>query len=128
MKPRLSQRRKEEIWPRQAPNNLALRASSYSGDKKSRCSPIDCPAAAAREFMQGGKCKPTARQCGVYLRNAKRQISRVLCTASFESGNALSKVRYDRVCSVVRHCESSSERVSISRRSEYVPFLFLIGN
>ena len=71
--PRLGDRRREQVWPRDAPEDLAPRASRDSCAEQRCRRAIDGAIAAAGDLMKCAKRQPTARQTRIDLGDPERE-------------------------------------------------------
>ncbi len=74
--PRLSQARREQVGPRDAPQHLALRARGDAGGEQTGRGAVDDPVALARHLVQRTQRQPAARQAIVDRGNAEGQHAR----------------------------------------------------
>lgn len=87
MKTGLCERWKEEIRPRQAPNDMPLRPSCYPcGEECRRCA-VDRACSAACEFMHRPVGKPTSRKSAINVRHTEWQAGLPLRAAAFQGGD-----------------------------------------
>ena len=71
MQASLRESRKEQVRPRQAPNDLASCARRNAGGKERRGSSVDDARSAASELMHRTMGKSPARQYGIDLRHTE---------------------------------------------------------
>jgi hypothetical protein len=117
----------KEVGPRQTPDDLAGRPGCDAGHEQRRRGTVNRSSAASGELMQRAIGKTAAGKPLVDATNCKRQDSLGSRHRSFEMLNSISKIGNDWVCAALRHSKPLSKQVFISLRSEYVPYLFLIG-
>lgn len=126
VEPDLGQPRREEIGPRQTPDDLACGSSRYTCNKNRGRGSIDRPYSPAGEFVDGPISQSTSRQVRVNLSHSKWKDRFSSCRSPFEMLDAVSKIGNNGIRAGPRHSKPSSKQVFILFESEYVSYLFRI--
>ncbi|MGZ2432616.1 hypothetical protein ACVI1T_004515 [Rhizobium redzepovicii] len=92
MKACLRQRWHEEIWTRQAPDDLTLCPRDDPGGEQCCRRSVDRTGATSGEFVKCTELKAASRKRFVDLRHSERQASGPLRSAAFHCGDALAQV------------------------------------
>ncbi|MFD2029218.1 hypothetical protein ACFSKM_00640 [Ancylobacter dichloromethanicus] len=91
-KPRLGERRCEQILARDAPEHLAARARRDAGGEQGRRGAINRAIPATRHLMQAAERQPSSRKAPVDLRQTERQHFPRTARPAFEALDALAKL------------------------------------
>ncbi len=95
MKARLRQCRKEQVRPRQAPDDLSIRPCRNPGNKQGDSRTVDDTRPTPGKLVQRAIGKAPAWKNGVDLRNSKRQIVCFTPGIPLQCSDAGTKIRYD---------------------------------
>jgi hypothetical protein len=93
---RLGERRREQVGPRDAPQDFAARPGRNAGRKQRSGRAVDRAIAAASDLMQSTKRESTPRQMSVDFLDAERQHSPPARARALDAPNALSKLLDNR--------------------------------
>jgi len=94
MQPSLRERRREEVAPSNAPENLAGKTGEDAGRKEGGRGTMDRAIAAPGHFMKGGKRKAAARQYPVDHTDSKRQKPALGLAIRLDAANARAQFLY----------------------------------
>lgn len=90
--PDLSNRWREEVLSRDAPENLACGSRDDACCKKGRRCTIDCTIPAACDFMQGSQGQPTTRQVPINDIDPERKDHTLRGRPTFKTSDLLAKL------------------------------------
>jgi hypothetical protein len=91
----LRQRRKEQVRPRQAPDDWSFCAGRDPRRKERRRGSIDGSCSASREFMECAVGQSAPRKNRIYFRHPEFQASDLLHRTALDRADAFSKIGYD---------------------------------
>lgn len=99
----LGERWREQVWPCDAPQHLALGSRRNPGCEERGGRTVDRAVAAACDLMQGAKRQPTAGKAGVKLRDSERKHRFGATAVAFEAGDPLSKLGHSQIAGARVH-------------------------
>ncbi|EJC80243.1 hypothetical protein Rleg4DRAFT_1863 [Rhizobium leguminosarum bv. trifolii WSM2297] len=92
MKPGLCQGRHEEVWPSEAPGDVALCPGNDPGGEQRRGGSVHCTGTTACEFVKRSMSETVARKHRIDLGHAERQTADMLRLIALKGGNALAQI------------------------------------
>lgn len=98
----MGQRREEQVWTRQTPDDLAFGAGRNPGNEQGGGCAIDGPGATACKLVKSAARKTASRQHGVDLADTEGQAFQWLRRATPKGGDAAAQIGYD-VLACSRH-------------------------
>ena len=128
MQSHLSQRRKKQVRPCQAPDNRSRRSSRDAGGEQRGRRAIDRAGPATRDLMKRAVGKTAAGQGGIDLRHLKRQRTGFARGRALHRGDALSQLGYHPVSGSIHRSRTpagSCWQATSCRTGLFVLYLFL---
>jgi len=118
----LRQRRREQVWPRDAPQHLALGPRRHASREERGRSAVDCAIAASRHFVESAERQPAAGKAGVEIDDSEGKHRFGAAAVAFKAGDPLSKFGHGQMASGRAHIRLKRSQVEVCSM-----FVFIAG-